>query len=255
MPWLDDRFVRARLKKDDQGKGIGGVGDVDINSIALSFYNAYKIVDIPADAGNFPIELPLTRGLTRKGMLIDADGRPVKGAGAYGLRATWGRAETLDADTFEVGGLEPGHSRQVVFTHSGRKLAGAVVLPGEVLNTSTPMEVKLLPAGAITGRLVDDGGSPLAGAKLRVMTYDLDGNNLPFMDASALWPSNEPFTADTLGRFRVEGLVPGVETDIQLDAPSRPDVWLDSRNAFRKLKISPGEVRDLGDVKVKVLAR
>ena len=116
------------------------------------------------------MDLELTRGLSRAGRLIGPDGLPVVGAEAYGLSACdWSgtrRSRALDADTFEVGGLEPGHPRLVVFTHKARKLVGAAVLKDEDLKSNAPLEVKLVPAGAITGRLVDDDGLPWAGATL-----------------------------------------------------------------------------------------
>ena len=53
----------------------------------------------------------------------------------------------------------------------------------------------------VTGRLIDEDGQPLAGAKLSVWTFDLDGNNLPQGDSGAMWPNNATFTADADGRF------------------------------------------------------
>ena len=124
------------------------------------------------------MDLELTRGPSRAGRLTGPDGRPVVGAEAYGLSACdWsgtGRSRPLDADTFEVGGLEPGHPRLLVFTHKARKLVGAAVLKDEDLKSNAPLEVKLVPAGAITGRLLDDDGLPWAGATLSVWMSDPD---------------------------------------------------------------------------------
>ena len=124
------------------------------------------------------MDLELTRGPSRAGRLTGPDGLPVVGADAYGLSARdWsgtGRSRALDADTFEVGGLEPGHPRLLVFTHKARKLVGAAVLKDEDLKSTAPLEVKLVPAGAITGRLLDDDGLPWAGATLSVWMSDPD---------------------------------------------------------------------------------
>ena len=68
------------------------------------------------------MDLELTRGLSRAGRLTGPDGLPVVGAVAHGLSGLWWTFQTLDADTFEVGGLEPGHPRLLVFTHKARKL-------------------------------------------------------------------------------------------------------------------------------------
>ncbi len=124
------------------------------------------------------MDLELTRGPSRAGRLTGPDGLPVVGAEAYGLSACdwWGtvRSRALDADTFEVGGLEPGHPRLLVFTHKARKLVGAAVLKDEDLKSTAPLEVKLVPAGAITGRLLDDDGLPWAGAPMSVWMSDPD---------------------------------------------------------------------------------
>ena len=46
-------YTRARLRKEDKGKGIGGTGDGETSTIMLNAYNAYKIIDVPADARGF----------------------------------------------------------------------------------------------------------------------------------------------------------------------------------------------------------
>ena len=184
-----------------------------------------------------------------KGTLIDPAGMPVVGAGAQGLTARRGSAQSLPSDAFEVRGLEAGHPRRVIFTHRSRKLAGAVVLRDEDMKASKPLAVRLVAAGSIAGRLVDEDGLPLAGAKLHVVTFDLDGNNLPFAEARALWPSDETFATDANGRFRIEGLVPGVATDIQVSSRGRPNFRFVAGLALRKLTLDAGEARDLGDVK------
>ena len=70
-------YTRARLRRSDKGKGIGGPATVRPSTITLDFYHAYKIIDVPADARDFTVDLELTRGLTRKGRVVDPDGKPV----------------------------------------------------------------------------------------------------------------------------------------------------------------------------------
>ena len=43
----------------------------------LNAHHAYKIIDVPADARSFHVDLELTRGLSRKGRVVDPDGKPV----------------------------------------------------------------------------------------------------------------------------------------------------------------------------------
>jgi len=169
-----DPYVRARLKAADRGKGIGDNGDGETASVPLGGFHTYRFIDVPAGAGPVAVDLELTRGLSRPGRLTGPDGRPVVGVDAYGLSDRRGISQTLDTNTFEVAGLEPGHPRLLVFTHKARKLVGATVLRDEDLKSIAPLEVKLLPAGAIAGRLLDDDGLPWAGATLNVWMSDPD---------------------------------------------------------------------------------
>ena len=241
-----DPYVAAHLKAADRSKNT--IED-RLYPHKLVGHHTYRFIDVPAGSGRVTVDLELTRGPSRAGRLTGPDGLPVVGALAYGLSARdcWGteRSRALDADTFEVGGLEPGHPRLLVFTHRARKLVGAAVLKDEDLKSNAPLEVKLFPAGAIAGRLLDDDGLPWAGATLHVWMSDPD--RPPSIGCSF----GEKVTADAQGRFRVEAFVPGVETEVTIAVPNRGGVQLDGGNALRKPALKPGELRDLGDVKAK----
>ena len=101
---------------------------------------------------------------------------------------------------------------------------------------------------------MDEDGLPLAGATLSVMTVELNGiDNLP-PGQGALWPDDETFTADSDGRFEVGGLKPGVKCFIGVNYKTRPNVRVDTGQVFRGIALERlGEVRDLGEVKVKVV--
>ena len=66
---------------------------------------------------SFHVDLELTRGLSRKGRVVDPDGKPVDGGAMLRPSATWGQMATLADDTFEVLGLDPDHPRQLIFAH------------------------------------------------------------------------------------------------------------------------------------------
>jgi len=234
----DDPYVAAHLKAADRRKNT--IED-RLYPHKLVGHHTYRFIDVPAGSGPLAVDLELTRGPSRAGRLTGPDGLPVVGAEAYGLSACdWsgtGRSRALDADTFEVGGLEPGYPRLLVFTHKARKLVGAAVLKDEDLRSNAPLEVKLLPAGAIAGRLLDDDGLPWAGATLHVWMSDPD----PLKRLGFRCAFGEAVTADAQGRFRIEAFVPGVETEVTIDGG----------NALRKPALKPGELRDLGDVMAK----
>jgi len=206
----------------------------------LPAFNTYKVIDVPDTAEPFTIELKLARGRSRKGRVVGPDGKPVAGAQCEGLVATeTGEVGILGDDTFEVLGLEPDLSRQLIFAHKDRRLVGSVLIKAEDAKTDTPLEVRLEPAGSVKGRLVDEEGLPLSGAKLMLVS-------------SSILPDGATFTADADGRFQVVGLIPGIKSSIFVDKKPRPNFRLDTGRVLINIILqNPAEVRDLGDVKVK----
>jgi len=129
--------------------------------------------------------------------------------------------------------------RGLLFYHEAKRLAGAyVVKPDE----AGPLTVKLEPCGTWSGRLVDRGGLPQAGALLycnrTIPVEDLEDLDRT-LDKGAL-PSS--IRTDKDGRFRFSGLVPGLKYSLE--------VYQDGRFAGRvaaDVSTRAGEVKELGD--------
>jgi RNA polymerase sigma factor (sigma-70 family) len=249
----DDPYVGAHLRAADKGKGIGDFSDTENIKFPLSGYHVYRYINVPADAQPLTVELELTRGEARKGRLIGPNGKPVTGARVYGQTSRWGNFRTLEADSFDVYGLERGRPRLVLFAHQDLHLVGSVVLKDDDVKSEAPLVVRLERAGSIKGRLVDQDDQPLAGAKLGAMTYCAEGVNLPG-GPDGLWPDNETITADADGRFQVDGLKRDAKTFISVTAGTRPNVRLSAGHVLENLTAEPGEVRDLGNVRVTVVS-
>jgi RNA polymerase sigma factor (sigma-70 family) len=245
-------YAGAHLRAEDRKKGIGDFSDDEPTKFPLSGHHAYRFIDVSDDPRSHTIELGLTRGQGRKGSLVGPTGKPVTGARAYGVLGTWGYIESLDSDSFEVFGLEPGRPRLVIFAHKDLGLVGSVVLKDGDAKSQAPLLVRMERAGSIKGRLVDEDDQPLAGAKLSVLSYYSTGVNLPD-GPDGLWPDNQSFTADADGRFQVDGLKRDVKSTIFVTTSARPNARLSTGDALRNLIAEPGEVRDLGNIKVTVV--
>jgi hypothetical protein len=92
-----------------------------------------------------------------------------------------------------------------------------------------------------------------------VLSFALDGTNLP---PNTLWPDTGSFgdafgsgtilATDADGRFQVDGLKPGIKSNIGVEHEKQPSYWFDGGNALRDIVLTnPGEIRDLGEVKVR----
>jgi hypothetical protein len=143
----------------------------------------------------------------------------------------------LPTAEFEVYALGTQRKRGLLFYHEAKHLAGAyVVKPDE----AGPLTVKLEPCGTLSGRIVDRGGLPQAGALLTCSRPILFGEDGADFDKGAL-PSS--IRTDKDGRFRTSGLVPGLKYTLT--------AWKDGRFAGRAaadVSTRAGEVKELGDI-------
>ena len=228
-------FASARLSEADNGK-------IDVGLLPLlTAFHTYKVIDVPDTAEPYTVELKLTRGLSRRGRVVGPDSKPVTGAKCYGLVATLDYIKTLSDDRFEVHGLEPDAPRQLIFERKDRQLVASVVIKGDDAKNDAPIEVRLEPAGSVKGRLVDEEGRPLSGAKLIFVSSDL-------------LSTGSRYSADADGRFHIVGLIPGIKGSIILDKQPRAINRLDTGGVLDRILVQhPAEVRNLGDVTVKEL--
>ncbi len=240
-------YTRARLPEAVRRMGIGEVEGEAPMRVLVSGFHVCRMVDVPADVETFPLDLELTRGATRKGRLLDPDGKPLVGAQAYGLIADW-EVKTLDDASFEVVGLEPGKPRTVSFVHKDRRLAGSVTIePG-----AGPLDVRLGPCGSAIGRAVDADGRPLPGALIVLVFYDRRGEQIP--KGIGLWPQDEVLAADQEGHFHIDGLNPDLVARVGFRPGPRPDLFLEpdesKEEILQHLTARPGETVDLGEIRL-----
>jgi hypothetical protein len=102
-----------------------------------------------------------------------------------------------------------------------------------------PLTVKLEPAGIITGRLLDPDGKPMPRTSLTIDFELSSGGLTPHFPGEV--------TTDATGHFRVEGLVSGPEYFILVGGPPK------FVGEVKRLKIQPGESKNLGEMKYQPL--
>ena len=200
--------------------------------------SALKVFDLAPEAKPTTCEVLLDPGKTFEVSVEDVDGKPVKEAAVAGLDADPNRAAVavLPEAHCTVHALDPKDGpRQVTFYHTGRKIAGTLPLKGD---EKVPPVVTLLPLGAVTGRVFDPDGKPLAGTQVRLNYDSFAAQTL----VRRLGVGNE-VKADKDGRFRIEGVIPGVQFDLYV--PDSPSLLAANR------RVKGGEALELGEVKLK----
>ncbi|MBK8996652.1 MAG: carboxypeptidase regulatory-like domain-containing protein [Myxococcales bacterium] len=145
-------------------------------------------VDLPVGSTRVSVELPAAAALVTR--VEDPLGRPLAGATvrvvAAGERER-GRCETPPDGRCEVGELEPG--AYVVHAFTGRHRPGRGEVRLEAAGTLTEHTVRLEAGRVLSGRVVDEAGAVVPGA--RVGSSDEGGAIV---------------TADEQGRFELTGL-------------------------------------------------
>jgi RNA polymerase sigma factor (sigma-70 family) len=203
-------------------------------------YNTLAEINLDPKAETAELDLQVDPGRAIAVTPIDPEGRPVAGTMAMGVSDLYSTSEyPQDSSTIEIVGLDPSSPRRLTVAHRGRKLIGSVYLKGA---EAGPLSIRLEPWGTIVGRIVDDDGRPRGGLGLMSI-----GGTRPERPAEqGILPGGDVGGGVRIGRdgtFRIEGLVPGLKYG--------GSAWFnDGGELFRDLVIAPGEIKDLGDLKL-----
>ncbi len=242
-PGLSPDYLTARREPNDGAPNFGGNAEwltgAANQAIPLDLYQAYAVIDPkPGDAGVTRV-LEVVRGGSKAGRVVGPDGTPLAGASVSGLGSIFEGPRALAGPEFNARLLDPSRPRYLLGADAARRLAGALAVRGD---EPGPLDLRLEPAATIAGRLVDGDGRPIAGARIGVGYRDSGGVSVPRTNGR---PADERIVTDGGGKFRVEGVVAGLEAAIWASKEGRP---LRLAEAVEKIGLRPGEVKDLGDV-------
>lgn len=234
-----DAADRRRVKLTDELKPYRGF--VTASGVEmLDHNNACKVLDI--QDGDTPVscDLALDPGKTLTVSLQDAEGKPLTGAEVAGISAQSLRTVPFKTATGRIYALDPDNPRSVVFVHTARKLAATVTLRGD---EKEPVTVRLKPTAILTGRVLDADGQPVAGAEIYERYATSAGRQLTKSQVRWFRPRT-----DKEGRFRLDGIVPGLALELGFVKGRQMLVPQERR------EVTPpesGKTLDLGEVRVK----
>jgi len=209
----------------------------------LDLENAVKYLDLAPDAGTATCDLFVERGMTQTVRIEDPEGKPLMGTMVAGVTAKWPIVYPIKDSTCTIFALDPKKPRQLFFFHAERKLGGSLTVRGD---EKGPLTVRLAPLGAVTGRLLDRDGQPLAGAFVDLIPLVTPGTARALYQQLAQY--RPPIRTDKDGRFRLEGIVPDMQFMLSI---YRGRTDFDGEPPIGMRQVKPGQTLDLGVVKVK----
>jgi hypothetical protein len=229
-----DHYLLA-LERDD------AFGTRDLHTQTIPFRvstdgaNAVAQIDPPKGTDSFHRDVTVDPGETFTGTVLGPNGQALAGVRAYGL-APWSgwKGSPLPTASFTVRAFNRRRPRGVFFVHPEKRLVGALEF---VEDKAAPVQVRMRPAAALMGRLVDADGQPRPN-----VTLNLGFRRGPW----ELWEGYFPdqITTDRDGRFRIETLLAGPEFFL---SDGQGEIYFGG--FFGGLRA--GATQDLGDVLLK----
>jgi hypothetical protein len=247
IQYQPDRYIPAGVPPKGRPGAPADALEMRYDTVPFELFTqnfpAVQPVDIAPGTASINYDLTFDSGAVRTGIVLDPEGKPLAGANMIGesYRNTY-RFISLVGSDFTVYGLSesPLLPRTLIFRHEGKGLGKAVQVGP---NDRDPIEARLEPTATITGRLLDDAEQALAGVEVCVWwlidepTRQTHHDFVPPLQA----------TTDQAGRFRIDGIVPGLKQKIQAKG------FKSGRSGFILEDWTPktGEVKALGEVRPK----
>ena len=208
----------------------------------LRWENGYAIIDPGPKDTEVKVAIRFDLGATVGGTVVGPDGKPVAGVQMVGAQATGEtRPTTVATDAFTAAALDPDRPRELFFVHEGKKFVGTLTVKA---GDKAPV-VKLQPWGVITGRVLTPDGKPAANA---LVSFQFVDERADSMVRQKLYQESGKVETQTDkdGRFRLEGLFPGLAVGVSARVPG-----LRWGSGMDPVVPKSGESVDVGDIKLK----
>jgi RNA polymerase sigma factor (sigma-70 family) len=204
--------------------------------------NSAKVLEIEPKAGTVNQDIVFQRASALPVTIVDATGQPVKGTYITGISSQdWHWPEKLSKATCNAYHLEPGKPRLLAVYDPASNQYGTLRLRGD---EKQPVVVKLGPCGTVKGRLVDENGKPVAGARVRFYHRERTAEEI-----RAQAYRERLLETDVQGRFTVEA-VPGVKFSLHFHRGKKS--YQPEKKEYEA--VATGKMLDLGDVKINLEA-
>jgi protocatechuate 3,4-dioxygenase beta subunit len=234
--------VFARFKSDTYPRR-AGTDSLATLPIPLTPYSVHSVnrLNIRAAGDDVVQDIRLDPGETVRGTVLDPDGKPLSGAKFCGTIHSDSFFLPLPGSGFVIKQYFSDRPRTLLFYHPERKLSASLILRGP---PPKHLSVRLQASATLTGRVVDDDGKPVASLVLTDRPHFADDPP----ERRAACPEGYYHT-DKEGRFRVEGLAPGVKYNLVV-----PEQGFSKQVVF-DVTVKAGETKDLGNVRIRPFGR